>query len=142
MKTKILSLTLALLLLFSAACLFACKQDEEPAPVDEGFWSSAVHKEDATLGDGAKTFSVKVEAGDKSITLTIKTDKTTLSEAMKEHGLLSGNNGLYDTVNGLLADWDKDQAYWLLYKDGEMTAYGADDATVSGGEEYAWVYTK
>ena len=138
MKTKILSLTLTLLLLFFAFLCFGCKQEEVPTTI----WDTAVQKEDATLGDGAKTVSVKIEAGDKSITLTIRTDKSTLSEAMKEHGLLAGEDGLYDTVNGIYADYSKDKSYWMLYKDGEMAPYGADDATVTGGEEYAWVYTK
>ena len=69
MKTKILYLTLTLLLLFSAFLCFGCKKEEVPTTI----WDTAVQKEDATLGEGAKTVSVKIEAGDKSITLTMST---------------------------------------------------------------------
>ena len=108
----------------------------------EGLWENATYRRDRTLGDGEKTVEVTVEAGDASIVLTIKTDKDTLSDAMKEHDLLVGENGLYTTVNGITADWNKDQSWWMLCKDGEATSYGADDATVGGGERYSFVYTK
>lgn len=137
MKTKISALLLAILMFLTSASLLACNDVSA-----EGLWENATYRRDRTLGDGEKTVEVTIEAGDASIVLTIKTDKDTLSDAMKEHDLLVGENGLYTTVNGITADWDEDQSWWMLCKDGEMTSYGADDATVDGGERYSFVYAK
>ncbi len=137
MKTKISALLLAVLMLFTCASLLACNDVKA-----EGLWKNATYRSDCELGDGAKTVEVKIEAVEESITLSIKTDKDSLADAMKEHDLLVGENGLYTTVNGITADWDEDQSWWMLCKDGEATNFGADDAPVNGGEKYAFIYTK
>ena len=129
---KALCLTLAIVMLLALA---SCKPT-----VDEGIWKDAIYTEDAVVGEGAKTCSVRIEAGEKSVTLTLKTDAATLGAALYENGL-AGDPSFTDTINGMVADWDADNAYWAFYISGEYAMYGIGDATINGGEEFALVYT-
>ena len=133
-------LLVALSFLCALALLCACAP--APSDVPDGLWDGAVYTEDASVGTGSKTFTAEIVAGDRSVTLTVATDASTLSEALSPLGLLQGAAGYYDTVNGMTASWDKDQSYWALYSDGVMTMYGADDAPVNGGERYTFRYTR
>lgn len=112
----------------------------------EGVWANATYKEDTELGEGAVTVKLEVKAEDKSVTFTVHTDKTTLGDALLEHSLIAGDEGEYGlyvkAVNGMTADFDVDQSYWALYKDGEMMNTGVDGATIADGEHYELVYTK
>ena len=142
MKTtirSILSVALALLMLLGICSLAACK---EPTPTDL-LWEGATYTEDTTLGSGSKTITVKVTAGEASITFTIKTDKENLADAMLEHGLVEGDDsqfGLYvKKVNGILADYDVDQTYWGLTENGETTATGASGVMVKDGAVYEFI---
>ncbi len=133
MKTKFLSaLTLLLTLtLILASC----------AVTETSLWDSATYTEDTTVGNGAKTLSVDIEAEDKKITITVKTDKYTLGEALFEHCIIN-DASFFDTANGIKADWDADNAYWSFYKGSEYMMHGVGDEIVSGGEAYRLVYTK
>ena len=132
------AVALALVLLFAAV---ACGARVVP----EGLWEKATYLEDTTFGSGKTTVRIEVKAGEQSVTFTIKTDKTTLGEAMLEHGLISGDEGPYGlylkTVNGILADYDVDQSYWGFFKNGEMMMVGVDGAEIADGEHYELVYT-
>ena len=139
MKTTIrsvLSVALVLLMLLGVCSLAACA---EPTPT-EVLWEDALYTEDTALGSGSKTITVKVSAGEKSVTFTLRTDKETLADAMLEHGLVEGNDsqfGLYiKKVNGILADYDVDQTYWALTENGETTPTGASGVTVTDGTAY------
>lgn len=111
-----------------------------------GLWADAVYTENTTFGEGALTVTVEVKAEDKSIDLTIKTDKTILGDALMEHGLVEGDEGQFGLyikkVNGITADFDVDQSYWAFYKNGEMMMTGVDGAEIKDGEHYELVYTK
>ncbi len=157
MKTikKILSFTLALLLLFSFA---ACNQKEEPKISTEaeesasqtiektGLWENAIYTADQEFGKGAKKVEVKVEADGKSIIFTLHTDKTDLADALLEHDLISGDEsqfGLYiKSVNGIVADYNIDQTYWGFFQNGETMMTGIDGTEISGGERFELVRTK
>ena len=145
---KTLSLLLALLMCAAVVLGAAsCKKNETPAPQttgqkDEGLWADALYKEDKTFGDGATTVTVKVTAGDKTVVFTVKTDKSSLGDALKEHGLAEGEGGLYNKVNGMTADWNTDQSYWAFYIGGDYAPVGLDDAVPAEGVEYSLVYTK
>ena len=134
MKTKITAL---LLLLALALCLVSCGK------VDP--WESATYTEDTEFGTGAKTILVEVKVGDNSVTFTVKTDKENLADALLEHNLIAGEDSAYGlyikTVNGILADFDKNQRYWGCYKDGEATL-GASATEIKDGEHYELVYSK
>ncbi len=47
-----------------------------------------------------------------------------------------------NTVNGMVADWDKDQAYWAFYVGDEYASVGVDRINVTQDAVYKLVYTK
>ena len=126
--------------LLCAFCLCACRVDAT------GSWENATYLKDTTLGEGSKTVAVKVKADDQEITLTIRTDKATLREAMDEHELLTGEDGAYGlyihSVNGIRAVYEEGGYYWKITKNGELTSVGVDAITVSDGEQYEFTKTK
>ncbi len=138
MKTT-LKLTSALLLLVLLCSAAACAGEIDT----EALWQNATYKTDTTLGEGANTVKLRLEAGEKTIVLTIKTDKATLGEALFDLELVS-DPIFFDTCNGILADWNRDHAYWRFYVDGEPANYGiGDEKSVTSEEhEYKLVYSK
>ena len=109
-------------------------------------WDNAKWTEDATLGEGSKTVQVEIEMEEKSITLTIASDKALLGDILLDHEVIEGEMGAYGmyikSVNGVQADYDVDQAYWAVYQDGEYLMTGVDSTEVSDGAHYELVYTK
>lgn len=109
-------------------------------------WSNAQYTSDKEFGTGAKTVQVEVKVGDHSVTFTVKTDKENLADALLEHKLISGDDseyGLYiKYVNGMRADYDEDQSYWSLTKNGEMLMNGASFVTELDGAHYEFTYSK
>lgn len=137
--TRITLLLLALLTVLGA--LVAC------ADVDKtGAWEDATYLTDKEFGEGAKTVTVLVSAEEQTLTFTLHTDKETLGEALKEHDLIEGEEGAFGIyvkrVNGILADYDVDQTYWSLTKNGEMMLVGVDAAEIADGEQYELTKTK
>ena len=102
--------------------------------------------ENTTLGTGENTLTVTVGAEEKSIDFTIRTDKTVVGDALKEHKLIDGEEGPYGlyvkVVNGIEADYDKDQSYWSFEKDGEAMLTGVDSTEFKDGDCYELVRTK
>ena len=169
MKTKLLALIMCALLLFS---LVACAANEAETPdttdavttgaddttdatttedpavtvAPEGIWADAKYNSDKEFGEGAKTIKVEVKAEEYSVTFTILTDAETLGDALLEHSLVEGEAGAYGLyikkVNGMLADYDVDQTYWLLTKNGEYLMTGADTTVIADGEHYELTRTK
>ena len=135
------TVALGLILVF-VAVLVACT-----APADTDLiWENAIYTEDTVLGEGAKTVKVKVEAGEKSVVFTVKTDEAILGDALVAHGLIEGEEGQYGLyikkVNGITADYDIDGHYWGFYKNGEYVMTGIDMTEFSDGEGYELVYAK
>ena len=142
-KTLCKLIPLVMLCCIMLSCLASCNLSvgsKKTTATDEGLWANATYKENTTFGTGAKTITVTVEAGGKSVVFTIKTDKATLGDAMMEHQLLAGDQeqyGLYvKVVNGIEADYDKDQSWWGLYSQGEMLMTGVDTTDISNGDIY------
>lgn len=135
---KQLSVALIFILLL---CLVSCNTVSA-----DGLWEEATYRRDMTFGTGAKTVEVEVKVEEKSVTFTLKTDKETLADSLLEHSLVSGEDGPYGLyvkeVNGIVADYDVDGAYWSLYKGGEACMTGVSGITVSDGEHYELVYSK
>ena len=136
--TSLLSLALALLMLFSFA---SC------ADVDKtGLWESATYLSDKTFGDGAATILVEVRVEEQSVTFTVKTDKETVGAALLEHELIAGEEGpygLYMThVNGMKAIYEENQSYWAFYSNGEYMMTGVDTTPVEDGRHFELVYSK
>ena len=111
-----------------------------------GVWSNATYLKDMAFGNGAKTIVVEVKANEQSIKLTIKTDKSTVGEALLEHGLIAGEEGQYGlyvkVVNGMTADYDIDQSYWSFYINGEYAMTGVDSTEITDGATYQLEYAK
>jgi len=109
-------------------------------------WDNAVHKEDKTFGEGAKTFRLEVVADGHSVTFTVKSDEEFLGAALLTHGIITGENGPYGlyitAVNGMTADYDKDRAYWAISKNGEYLMTGVDTTPIEEGAHYELTYTK
>lgn len=142
--TKLLSLLLCLTMLCSA--VIACGQVEEKEGKGTDLWADAKYTKDTIVGEGEKTVTVKVEAGGKSIELTVKTDAATLGEALLDYGVIKGDMGDFGIyikeVNGISADYDTDGYYWGFYQDGEYMMTGVDATNISGGEHFELVRTK
>lgn len=124
---------LSLLLLF---CFAGCR---EKTPT-ELLWSDAIYTEDTALGSGQITISLTVTAGEKSVVLTLSSDKNNLAQILLENALVEGEDGPYGLyvkkVNGILADYDVDQSYWSLYIDGKRADCGVSGVTVTDGGHY------
>lgn len=134
----------ATLFLITVMCLsFVSCTDKT---IDKDIWEDATYTEDTAFGGGTKTIMVEVIAEERSVTFTIKTDKGNLGEALVEHNLIAGENGPYGlyvkTVNGITADYNINQTYWAVTKNGESMLTGVDGTEISDGEHYEFVCTK
>ena len=132
------AILLAALFLFNLA---GCSQKVEAT----GVWETATYLKNTELGKGDKTITVDVIAEDKTITFTIHTNQKFLGDALTEHELIDGEEGQFGlyikTVNGILADYDVDQTYWAINKNGEATSTGADAVSILDGDHYEIVRT-
>ena len=154
-KTIVRSITTALLSLILILSMISCNlltgKQETPEtngseaihdlPIEaKGLWETAIHLENAELGEGAKTVTVEVEADGQSVALTLHTDKTTLGDALTDLGLIEGEMGAYGLyvkkVNGITADYDIDQSYWALYINGDYAMSGVDTTEITDGYAY------
>ncbi len=128
-------------------CIFALMSAGCSAKVEKtGLWENATYLSDTTLGSGEKTLTVKVRAEDKEITFTVKTDKSTVGDALVEHSVIEGEPGAYGLyvkkVNGITADYDTDMAYWAFYENDQYAMSGVDSTNINEGTVYSLEYTK
>lgn len=137
MKKFVSSLSVVALLL---VCLFSVGCQDEPQVT--GIWADATYSADTTLGEGATTMTVIVSAENKEITLTINTDKSTVAEALQEHNLIEGADGMYTVVNGMTADYNVDQTYWAFYENDAYANQGMDTTTIDPAVTYKLVRSK
>ena len=109
-------------------------------------WENATYTTDTNLGDGNITLYLTVEAQDKSVCFTIKTNENIVGEALKEHNLISGEQGAYGlyvkNVNGIAADYNTDKSYWSFNKNGVYMSTGVDVTEFADGDKFELVYTK
>ena len=141
MKKTIKSTISAVLTLVFIVCLTACGVADS-----NDVWASATYRQDTAFGEGAKTITVEVKAQETTVVFTVKTDKSTVGEALIEHNLIEGEEsqyGLYvKKVNGITADYDVNQSYWAFYIDGEYALSGVDTTEIAEGVTYQLEYTK
>ena len=94
-----------------------------------------------TEGSKQITFEL-VEKDQTSTEFTIKTDAEFLAEALVEEKLITyAEDGYYTTINGITCDYNKDQSWWCVTKDGEMTTLGLNDLPIADGDHYEATYT-
>ena len=98
--------------------------------------------------EGSKNITIEVvDDQEQSTVYEISTDAEYLGDAIREtEGLtVEGTEGDYglmvDTVNGVVADFNVDGAYWAFYVNGEYCNYGMDEQPILDGEAYQIVYT-
>lgn len=136
MKKTLLSASALILAVITLLCFVSCEKVDAA-----GIWENATYLSDTTVGKGEKTVTVEIVAAEQSITLTVKTDKNDLGAALYELGIIN-DPAFFDTCNGILASWEKNQAYWAFKQNGKMLNYGVNDAKISGGESFSIEYTK
>ncbi|MBQ7363018.1 MAG: DUF4430 domain-containing protein [Clostridia bacterium] len=138
MKKNVLSALLLLAIL--ALSLVSCGVSRE------GLWEDATYTSDRTIGEGDTTFYLEVIAGEESVTFTLKTDEKILGEALRDSGIVEGEEstfGLYiKRVNGILADYDTDGSWWGFSIDGESSLVGVDGVEIKSGAHYELTYSK
>lgn len=97
---------------------------------------------------GSKDISIEVinKAGESTL-YEFKTDAEYLQQAMDEADGLTydGEDGQYgmmvDTVNGEVADYTKDKAYWSFYVNDTYCNYGISEQPVLDGDAFKIEYT-
>ena len=97
-------------------------------------------------GEGKTSFNFEVTDIDgKTTKFLIKTDKEIVGDALQELGLVVGEDSTYGlyvkTVNGIDAIYEKDNAYWAFYTNGEYATKGVDQTTIDTTATYAFVKT-
>ena len=137
---KLSGILMAFAIVFSlAACApVGEKQPEQPSGAIEN---------GATIGVGAKTFTMEVTDADGKMTVfTVKSDEKTVGAALLALGVIAGDEsqyGLYvKTVNGITADYDKDQTWWGFYVDGVSASAGVDSTDIVDGSTYGFKVEK
>ena len=93
-------------------------------------------------GEGQLQFNLDVTDLEGNTTqFDIHTDKETVGEALLELQLIEGETseyGLYvKKVNGIEADYDKDQTYWAFYINGEYATSGVDTTSIEEKTTYS-----
>ena len=162
MKNSIKVIISLLLCVILSLCLACCDKNEAPteSPSTQsqentetsgkvektGLWEDAIYLENKMFGEGERVLKVEVSVQGQSITFTINTDMETVGEALLEHDLIAGESGAYGMyikkVNGITADYDKDQSYWAFYIDGDYAMSGVDTTKIEDDSIYKLEYTK
>ena len=79
-------------------------------------------------------------------TFEYTSDAASVGDALVAEGLVEGHEasyGLYiDSVNGIAADWDKDQTYWAFYINGEYATTGIGETAITADATYNLTLTK
>jgi hypothetical protein len=98
--------------------------------------------------EGEKSVTIQVLDDKKNLTgYEINTDAEYLRQAMEQcQGLtFIGSEGPYGlvllTINGVTADYDKNQAWWSIYVNTELGNYGVDQQPVNDGDIFCLQYT-
>lgn len=98
--------------------------------------------------EGSKNITIEVvNQAEESVVYEVRTDAEYLRQAMEEaEGLtFSGEESEFgltiDTVNGEVADYNVDGAYWAFYVNGEYCNYGVDTQPVLDGDAFEITYT-
>ena len=146
---KFFSLLLCMMLTVSMAfSTTGCSGNNKESDAQTETQVAADAQTDVTvLGEGQTVFTFNVTDADGNETnFEIHTDKETVGDALLELDMIAGEDseyGLYvKTVNGITADYDKDQTYWAFYVNGEYSQTGVDSTNVTAGDTYSFKVEK
>ena len=128
-------LLIAAMALFTIGCNDNAKQESEN--------SSVTQTDVKEIGNGKTKLSfVAVDLYGNETAFSVKTDKTTVGEALAEHNIIAGEEGSYGlyvkTVNGITLDFDKDGTYWAFYVDGKYAEKGVDQTEINENSVYSF----
>ncbi len=91
---------------------------------------------------GRKTVTVTVVHGDGSEKVfTYHTDEEYLGALLVKEGLVIGEDGKYDTIDGEEAVYADNGAWWAFYAGEEMANQGMDTTPIADGDSFRLVYT-
>ena len=129
MKNTATRLLPVLLLLAAAALFLSLYRISRPAPAA-----------------GEKSVTVTVTHGDGSQALfQYRTGLDYLGELLLAEGLIEGDPGPYGLyikkVDGEVADYDQNKAYWALFVGEDYATVGIDQTPLTHEGAYALVYT-
>ena len=98
---------------------------------------------------GAKEITIEViNSADESTIYELNTDAEFLRQAMDEaegltyDGTESEYGIMISTINGEVADYNVDGAYWSFYVNGEYCMYGIDTQPVMDGDAFVIEYAQ
>lgn len=96
---------------------------------------------------GTKHVTVTVVHADQSTnTFQFDTDQEYLGELLLSEGLAAGEQGAYGLyikqVDGEVAVFEENKAYWALFEGDCYAAQGADATVMEDGDVFSLVYTR
>lgn len=142
--SKILSLILCFVLVAAIALsTVGCSDNNSSDPIGSAPASSDSSSENqAVVGEGATQFSLEITFKDGSTkSYTVKTDKSTVGEALVDAKLISGTVGdfglMIETVDGETVNYENDKKYWAFYINGAYANSGVDTTSIETGAIYS-----
>lgn len=136
--SRVLSVILCIALLAAAALtLTGCQKTPKSS-----LQTAQTVSDGAVLGQGKTQFTLTIaDLSGAETHVTVNTDEKTVGAALLSLGVIAGEAGPYGlyikSVNGITADYDKDQTYWAFYQDGQYASAGIDQTDVTPGAAYA-----
>lgn len=99
------------------------------------------------IGEGSKSFVFEVHDSEGKISsITVNTNKNTVGEALLDYAIIDGEQGDYGlyvkSVNGIVADYATDGAYWAFYINGNYASTGVDLTEINEKDVYSFRYEK
>ena len=99
------------------------------------------------VGEGENSFLFEVVTDeDMSYFWVVHTNYTTVGGALLEHDLVRGEMsdfGLFvHEIQGIVADFDVNQAFWAFYINGDFAMTGVMETEIEPDTTYAFVYSR
>ena len=150
-------IALLLVMILSLAVITACTPAPVETPEDDVVSTGAdldvelpeaPEKENQILGkEGNTKFVFTVTHADGSqVQFNVETTKDNLGDALLEGSIIKGDMGqfgIYVTeIDGETASWEKDNAYWYFFKNGEALLKGISATPIAEGDNFEARYTK
>ena len=89
------------------------------------------------LGSKAFTLTVIHSDGTEKV-FELDSVKKTVGEALRDEGLIDGEDGMVFTVDGETVKYEDDGKYWAFYIGGEYAMTGVDATKITVGENYCF----
>lgn len=103
-------------------------------------------KEEAPAAEAVSFKVVVTDLEGNETTFEYTSSAASVGDALVAEGLVEGHDGDYglyiDSVNGIAADWDKDQTYWAFYINGEYATTGIGETAITADTTYNLTLTK